>query len=262
MGRIFSIMSGKGGVGKSTLSTSLAEYYARIGNRVTLLDGDIGQRCADLMLNMQDQVVFDLGDVADKSCELEDALLPHPTLPNLFLLAAPQIMTVSDVKRKAVERIITNLSEQTDILLLDAPAGIGKGLKNLLGVTAEPVIVATPDDVSIRDAERLVALLRQAEEPRPSLVLNRVRPMWVRRGLLTPPDQLALALDLPLMGVIPESTKVYRALLRHDTALNCGDGRVEKAVEVIAARLLGAEAPLPEYAPSPMLRFFNRGGEA
>ena len=262
MGRIFSIMSGKGGVGKSTLSVSLAVYYARMGKRVVLLDGDIGQRCADLMLNVQDRVVYDLGDVADKTCELKEALLQHPALPILSLLAAPQIQTASDVKRKAMDQIITQLSEQSDILLLDAPAGIGKGLKNLLGATAEPVVVATPDDVSLRDAERLCALLMQMEEPRPSLVLNRVRPMWVRRGLIQPPAQLAAALDLPLMGVIPESAKICKALLRHETALDCGDRSVARAIEVIAARLLGADAPLPEYAPSAMLRFFNRGGEA
>ena len=127
VGRIYSIMSGKGGVGKSTLSSSLAVYYARMGKQVTLLDGDIGQRCADLMLNVQDRVVYDLGDVADKNCELKEALLPHPALPNLTLLAAPQMMTPSDVKRKAMDRIITDLAEASDILLLDAPAGIGKG---------------------------------------------------------------------------------------------------------------------------------------
>ena len=97
MGRIFSVMSGKGGVGKSTLSAALAEYYARMGNRVVLLDGDIGQRCADLMLNIQDRVVYDLGDVAEKNCELDQALLPHPSLSGLSLLAAPQMLTVSDV---------------------------------------------------------------------------------------------------------------------------------------------------------------------
>ncbi|MBQ7656410.1 MAG: P-loop NTPase [Clostridia bacterium] len=262
MGRIFSIMSGKGGVGKSTLSVSLAEFYARTGKTVVLLDGDIGQRCADLMLNVQDRVVYDLGDVADKTCKLEEALLPHPVLPTLSLLAAPQILTVSDVKRKAMDKIITQLSERSDILLLDAPAGIGKGLKNLLGTTAEPVVVVTPDDVCIRDAERLSALLSQMEEPRPSLVLNRVRPMWVRRRLIPSPEQIAQTLDMPLLGVIPESTKIYRALLRHETALDCGDKKVANAIEVIAARMLGADAPLPEYAPSAVLRFFNRGGEA
>ena len=262
MGRIFSVMSGKGGVGKSTLSAALAEYYARMGKRVVLMDGDIGQRCADLMLNVQDRVVYDLGDVAEMNCELDQALLQHPRLPALSLLAAPQMMAVSDVKRKAVGKIIASLSEQSDILLLDAPAGIGKGLKNLLGSTADPVIVATLDVVSIRDAERLSALLIQKEEPHPLLVLNRVRPMWVRKGLIPPPAQIAQYLDMPLMGVIPESVKIYKALLKHETPLNCGDKNVVDAVEVIAARLLGADAPLPEYAPSPMLRFFYRGGEA
>ena len=262
MGRIFSIMSGKGGVGKSTLSASLAEFYALNGKSVVLLDGDVGQRCADLMLNMQDQVIYDLGDLADKTCEMDQALLAHPALPNLSLLAAPQMLSASDLKRKMMGRIITQLSERTDILILDAPAGIGRGLKNLLGAAAEPVVVVTPDDVSIRDAERLSAMLKQLEEPHPSVVFNRVRPAWVRKGLMLPPEQLALSLDMPLMGVIPESPKIYQALLRHETALDCGDKKVASAIEVIAARLLGADAPLPEYAPSAMLRFFNRGGEA
>lgn len=261
MGRIFSIMSGKGGVGKSTLSATLAEFYARSGKKVALLDADVGQRCADLMFNMQDTIIYDLGDLVEKNCELQDALMPHPELPNLLLLAAPQIMSVSDVKHKAMDRIITQLAEETDILLLDAPAGIGKGLKNLLGATAEPVVVVTPDDVSIRDAERLSSLLSQNEEPHPSVVFNRVRPMWVRRGLIPPPEQLALSLDMPLMGVIPESEKIYKALLRHETALKCGDGKVVKAIEVTAARLLGADAPIPSYMPSAVLQFFARGGE-
>lgn len=258
MGRVFAIMSGKGGVGKSTLTAALAEFYARMGKTVALLDGDVGLRCADLMLNVQDRVIYDLGDLVDKTCDMDQALLQHPELPNLSLLAAPQAITVSEVKHKTMDRIITDLSQRTDILLLDAPAGLGKGLKNLLGSTAEPVIVATLDDVSLRDAERLSSLLSQREEPHPSLVLNRVRRSWVRRGLTPPPEQTAAALDMPLMGIIPESEKINLALLRHESALRCGDRRVVKAIEVIAARLLGADAPLPPYAPSAVLRFFNR----
>ena len=124
MGRVFAVMSGKGGVGKSTLSTALAEFYARQGKRVVLLDGDVGLRCADLMLNMQDRVIYDLGDLAEKNCEMDQALVAHPTLPNLRLLSAPQMMSASEVKKKAMGRIITRLSDETDVLLLDAPAGI------------------------------------------------------------------------------------------------------------------------------------------
>ena len=262
MGRIFAIMSGKGGVGKSTLSAALAEYYARRGKSVVLLDGDIGLRCADLMLNMQDRVIYDLGDLAEKNCERSQALVQHPQWPNLRLLAAPQMIHASDLKKKEVGRIITQLSEETDVLLLDAPAGVGRGLKNLLGAAAEPVIVATPDDVCLRDAERLSAMLFEKEEPRPVIVFNRVQKKLVRRGEMPAPAQMAQALDLPLMGVIPESPNIYRALLRHQSALACGDKKVVRAIEGLAARLLGEDAPLEAYASSPVLRFFTRGGEA
>ena len=262
MGRIFAIMSGKGGVGKSTLAASLAEYYARAGKTVALLDGDTGLRCADLMLDLQDQVIFDLGDLAEEACDMEQVMVHPAGLPTLSMLAAPQMMKPSDLKGKFMGRLITDLSEQTDIVILDAPAGIGRGLKNLLGAAAEPVIIATPDDVCVRDAEKLSALLTQREEPRPSIVFNRVQPRLVRRGLMAPPQALAEALDLPLMGVIPDSPKVYQALLNHQTALHCGDRQVEKAIEALAGRLLGADVPLPEYSMSPVLRFFHRGGDS
>lgn len=262
MGRIFAIMSGKGGVGKSTLSTALAEYYARQGKKVALLDGDVGLRCADLMMNMQDRILYDLGDVAEKACTLEEALVPRPDLPNLSLLAAPQMMNASDLKRTRMGNIITSLSAETDVLILDAPAGIGRGLKNLLGAAAEPVIMATPDDVSLRDAEKLGSLLSQREEPRPVIVFNRVQKKLVRRGEMKSPVQLAAMLDMPLMGVIPESPKIYLALLRNEGALHSGDPKVIRAIEVIAARLLGADAPIETYEKSPVLRFFARGGEA
>ena len=262
MCRIFAIMSGKGGVGKSTLAVSLAEFYALQGKRVVLLDGDMGLRCADLMLGLQDRVIFDLGDLADKNCRVEDVLVRRPDLPNLSLLAAPQMMSASDVKRKMMGRLITEISETADILLLDAPAGIGRGLKNLLGAAAEPVVVVTPDDVCLRDAERLSSLLSQRDEPHPVAVFNRVQKKLIRRGEMKPPAQLAKMLDMPLMGVIPESDKIYRALLRHESALRCGDSKVKNAIEVIAARLLGADAPMSDYGSSAVLRFFNRGGEA
>ena len=262
MGRIFAIMSGKGGVGKSTLAAALAEYYARSGKRVTLLDGDTGLRCVDLMLDLQNRVVYDLGDLAEKTCSMEQAMVSPPSLPNLRLLAAPQLMKPSDLKSKDMGRIITQLADQMDVLLLDAPAGIGRGLKNLLGAAAEPVVVATADDISVRDAERLGAVLSQREEPHPGIVFNRVSRKLIRRGEMTPPDRLALALDMPLMGILPESERVYRALLRHQTALHCGDPAVESEIENIGQRLLGQDVALPSYAPSAMLRFFAKRGES
>lgn len=262
MSKIFAIMSGKGGVGKSTVSAALAELYARQGLKVTLVDGDVGLRCADLMLGMQDRVVYDLGDWTQSACTPEQALAAVPGLPTLTLLAAPQMLRPSDMKGKEIERVVSWLARRQDVVLIDAPAGIGRGLKNLLLEKAQPVIVATPDDVSIRDAERLTALLTEkGMDAHPGLVLNRVSRRLVRRGEMLPPQQLAAALDLPLTGVIPESEGIYRALLRHETALHAGDEAVARAMETLGSRLLGADTPLPAYRPSPILRFFAKGGD-
>lgn len=262
MGRIFAIMSGKGGVGKSTLAAALAECYAKQDMRTVLLDGDVGLRCADLMLGMQDRVIYDLGDLAEKNCQPEQALVRHPKLSSLSLVAAPQMISASDMKRKEIGRIITQLSDSTDVLIIDAPAGIGRSLKNLLGAAAEPVIVATPDDVCLRDAERLNLLLTQREEPRPVVVFNRVNKKLVRLGEMRTPAQMAATLDIPLMGAVPESPKVYRALLHHRGALHCGDYNVIEAIEHIAARLMGEDVPQERYKPSAFLSFFMEGGEA
>jgi septum site-determining protein MinD len=227
-----------------------------------LLDGDVGLRCADLLLGMQDRVIYDLGDLAEKNCPLEQAMVRHPSLPSLSLVAAPQMISASDLKRKAMGRVITELSDNADVLIIDAPAGIGRSLKNLLGAAAEPVIVATPDDVCLRDAERLSLLLTQREEPRPVVVFNRVSKKLVRLGEMRTPAQLAATLDMPLMGAIPDSPKVYRALLRRQGALHCGDPEVVSAIEHIAARLMGKDVPQERYKPSAFLRFFSKGGEA
>lgn len=260
MGKVFAIMSGKGGVGKSTVAAALGQYYAASGLSAVVLDGDTGLRCADLMLGAQDQVLYDLGDVIEKKCELEQALVNVSGVERLEMLAAPQMMKPSDLKPKNVGRLVEILSEKKDVVILDAPAGIGRGLKNLLGAAAEPLIVATPDDVSVRDAEKLGMLLNEREEPRPALVFNRVDRALVRRGEMAAPAALAQALDMPLMGILPDSRNVYRALLRRKRVMECGDEQFIRAVGILAERMLGREAALPVYEVSPILRFFNRGG--
>lgn len=260
MSRIFTLMSGKGGVGKSTLSAALALYYARQGMKCVLMDGDIGLRCADLMLNMQDQVIYDLGDLCTAQCTLEQALIRCPDAPNLSLLAAPQLMRASEFKSREMADVVCRVAAEQDIVLLDAPAGVGRSLKNLLGAESRPVIVATPDDVSLRDAERLGMLLAERGEPHPGIIFNRVSRDLVRRGKMMPPQALATAVDMPLLGIVPESPLIYQALLGHLNPLDCGDPRIAEAIENIASRLLGAAVPFPEYRPSALLRFFSKGG--
>lgn len=262
MGRIFAIMSGKGGVGKSTISAALAECYARRGKKVALLDGDTGLRCMDLMLGMQDRVVFDLGDLVEDKCPLDQALILHPQIPNLFLLAAPQMLRPSDVKAKKMKKIIDTLAVRHDIVILDAPAGIGRGWKNILNPQADSIIVVTPDDVSIRDAEKMSSLLAERGKMHSGLIVNRVNKKLIRRGEMLPPDRIAVHLDMTLMGALPESGEVYRALLQQKTAMCCNDEKVVQAIRCLADRLMGQNVPLPEYSPSAIWKFIHRGGEA
>lgn len=152
MGKSILITSGKGGVGKSTVSSALAVLLARRGKRVVLVDADVGLRCADLMLDMQDRVVYDMGDLLSGTVSLQDALVPCKELPGLKLLAAPQMISAGDIAKKDMRKLIGCLRDRYDFVLMDCPAGIGRSMKNVLGCADETIIVSTMDDVCIRDA--------------------------------------------------------------------------------------------------------------
>lgn len=260
MGKSYVIASGKGGVGKSTLAAALACSLAKRMVSVALVDADTGLRCADLLLGMENKVVFDLGDVLKGECKLVRALIRHPEFPRLSLLAAPQLMRAGEIHPMQMKMVIKKLHALFDVILIDAPAGLGRNLSNVLGAGEEYILVATPDDVSLRDAEKMSSLLMQKDAPHPFLVLNRLNRRLIRRGSMLPPDIIAASLDMPLLGVIPESAAVYEALLEHRTAAQCDDKRVVREMDNIAMRLLGADIPLARYHKSPVVSFFTQGG--
>ncbi len=260
MGKAFMIASGKGGVGKSTLAAALAVTFARQDVSCILIDADAGLRCADLLLDLQDHVVFDLQDLASGECTADQALVQHPLYPSLWLLAAPQLVKASDMRAKEIRRAVELLKQQADVVLLDCPAGLGRNLKNVLGSADQTLLVATPDDVSVRDIQRMDYLLGERGEARPGLILNRVSKKLIHLSEMQPPHIIAESLDLPLLGVLPESQAIYRALLQRKTAADCADAAVRNALQNIAMRMLGAQIPLPHYRKSAVRSFFSRGG--
>ena len=262
MGKAILITSGKGGVGKSTLAAAIAVDLARRGRRTVLVDADIGLRCADLMLNMQDRVVYDLGDILDGSVHTERALSLCPDVPGLKLLAAPQMMTAGEISGKDMRKLVARLKEKNDYVVIDCPAGIGRSTKNVLGCADETVIVCTMDDVSLRDAERLSGLLTKDREAHPFVVFNKTELSLITSGAVPMPKDLALALDMPLLGVIPFSMEVARSVYEHRTALTCTKAHVNRAIENICRRLTGESVPLPEYRLSLRARLRRKGGEA
>lgn len=247
MGKAYLILSGKGGVGKTTIATSLALVLSRRGLSVALVDADVGLRCADQLLNLQDEVVYDLSDVLEKRCLMRRAYTCRPEQEKLCLLSAPQILAPSDIERKEMNRLLSRLTTQFDIVLIDCPAGLGRGLKNVWECADEALLVATPDDACLRDAERVTALLFEKQGLRPLLVLNRVSHFLVWEGEVRKPADIADGLDLPLLAVIPENQEVYRALLKHKTAAECASRAVRRAFDIAADRLLCMDRKLPRY---------------
>ena len=251
MAQTWLIASGKGGVGKSTITAALGQALARRGRSVCIVDADIGLRDQDVLLGLQDHVVYDLMDVLNKRCPVERALITLPGQKRLSLLPAAQFARVKDVDLKAFRKLLAHLDIRFDVVLIDCPAGLEKGLRNVLAATgAGALIVATPDDVCLRDAERVVSLLRAREDKDgrrdARLIVNRLMPDLIRAGEMMPAQAAAQTLELPLAGEIPQDAAVYRAQLRGVSLMDC-DCEAARALGRIAARLDGEQPPLPGY---------------
>ena len=185
MGTAWIIASGKGGVGKSTLSACLGMEIARNGQRVCIVDADIGLRDQDVLLGVQDCIVYDILDVANGICPVDDALVvPKPdALPNLSLLPASQFARAKELEAKAFRKILRTLKSNFDHVLIDAPAGIERSLRGLLSNEInECVLVCTPDDVCIRNAERTASVLRKKGLTAQRVIVNRLNPDYIRLG--------------------------------------------------------------------------------
>ena len=256
MSRSILIASGKGGVGKSVFNANLGAALAGAGASVLIVDADIGLRSQDALLGLENLVIYDLIDVAEKECTLDMALLECPAVPGLTLLPAAQFARVKALDSGRLRKILRTLKANHDYVLIDAPAGIEKGLRNLMNAgTDESILLVTPDDICIRDAERTAQIFDGKDLPRPRLVVNRLDNELVSRREMISARVIADTLDLSLLGEIPEDPAVYRSILRHKLLLDF-DCPARSAVLRIASRLQGNPVPFPEIGKAriPLLR--------
>lgn len=261
MSKVWLIASGKGGVGKSTLTANLGIALSRMGRRVCIVDADVGLRDQDAILGLADRVVYDVLDVIDKKCTLKQALIQPEGCKTLRLLPAAQFARCKQLDCKGFARIITELKYSCDEVLIDCPAGIEKGLRAAMRSDAdETVLVCTPDDVCIRNAERTAALLADRQLPRPRLIVNRLSSGLIRAGEMYSARVVSETLDLQLLGEVPEDQTVYRALLTHHNLLDL-DSMASSAILRIARRMTGDDVPLPAYGTETVpwyKRLFNK----
>lgn len=244
MGRSMVLTSGKGGVGKSTLCANLALALAKRGRRVLLLDADTGLRSQDLLLGLQDHIVYDLTDAAQGVCRLKQAIVKSREQEGLHLMAAAQNRDCASVTPQQMKALVKKLCTQYDEVLIDCPAGLDRGFHTAIAGAGSALLVAQEDPVCRRDAERLISLLHQAGVDSCRLLVNRMT--WQRGQSTTARAQeLAEALHLPLLGVVPEDAAAGQCAREGRLLCAQGDAPAAQAIDRIAGRLLGEESEIP-----------------
>ena len=247
MSLCYAVASGKGGVGKSALAANLGAALASLGNRVIIVDADIGLRSQDALLALEDHVVYDLLDLAGGECLLQQAVLRCPSCPSLHLLPAAQFARVKALDPKRFRRIITSLRDLYDYILIDCPAGIERGLRNVLNAGVDHVIlVTTPDNISLRSVERARQTAEKKKAANISLIVNRIDSLLVSSGEMMSAKTVSSVIDLPLLGEIPEDPAVNRSSLQHRLFIDF-DCPARTAVMHIALRMTGQDVPFPGF---------------
>ena len=243
--RYILICSGKGGVGKTTLTANLGIALAKQGAKTAVLDADFGLRNLDLLLGLENRIIYTAQEVLAGSCRLEQALVKHKQEPNLALLPAGNPRMLEWLTPEDMGKIATMLGESFDYVLIDAPAGIEGGFKNAMAAAKEAIVVTTPEVSAVRDADRVIGLLN-AEGVKPiQLVLNRVRPKMMANQEMLSVSDVTDILALPLLGLVLEDEQVIVSTNRGEPlTLNGTNSPAARAYTNVAKRLLGEEVPL------------------
>jgi len=208
MSRIIVVTSGKGGVGKTTTTANLSMTLARRGRKVAVVDADFGLRNLDLLLGLENRVVYTAVDVLSGQCRLEQALVKDKRQPNLVLLPAAQNRTKDAVNPDQMKQLVMALAQTYEYVFVDCPAGIEMGFQNAIAAAKEAVIVTTPEIAAVRDADRVVGLLEANNIKKIQLVVNRIRPAMVQANDMMSVEDVQEILAIPLIGVVPDDERV------------------------------------------------------
>ncbi len=243
MGQVIVVTSGKGGVGKTTTTANLGTALALLGKKVVLMDADIGLRNLDVVMGLENRIVYDLVDVVEGYCRLKQALIKDKRFENLYLLPAAQTKDKSAVNPEQMKALTEEMKKEFDFVIIDCPAGIEQGFKNAIAGAEKAVIVTTPEVSAVRDADRIIGLLEAAEMPPPVLIVNRIRPQMVKRGDMMDIDDILEILAIGLLGIVPDDESIVVSTNRGEPAV-MGQSKAGEAYRNIARRLLGEEVPL------------------
>ncbi|KKC30017.1 septum formation inhibitor-activating ATPase [Caldanaerobacter subterraneus subsp. pacificus DSM 12653] len=238
------ITSGKGGVGKTTTTANIGTYLAMKGYKVALVDTDIGLRNLDVVMGLENRIVYDIVDVVEGQCRLKQALIRDKRFDTLYLLPAAQTRDKTAVTPEQMRKLIQDLKEEFDYILVDCPAGIEQGFKNAIAGADRAIVVTTPEVSAVRDADRIIGLLEAAELHNPLLVINRIKMDMVKRGDMMDIEDIIDILAIDLLGVIPDDENIIISTNKGEPIVLDEKSLASQAYRNLVERFLDRNVPL------------------
>lgn len=242
MGEVIVITSGKGGVGKTTSTANIGAGLSQLDKKVIIVDTDLGLRNLDVVMGLENLIVYNLVDVIEGNCRLKQALIRDKRYENLYLLPSAQTKDKTAITPGQMKKLTSELREEYDYVLLDCPAGIEQGFQNAIAGADRAIVVTTPEVSAIRDADRIIGLLETNQIKRIDLIINRIRMDMVQKGDMMSVDDVTEILAVPLIGAIPDDKQIVISTNQGETVI--GSGVISgKVYENICKRILGVEVP-------------------
>jgi septum site-determining protein MinD len=257
--KVITVASGKGGVGKTTTVANIAVALAARGQKVTCIDGDIGLRNLDVVLGLENRIVYDLVDVIEGRCRLRQAMIRDKRLSELYLIPAAQTRDKTAVSPSDMVRLCDELRSEVDWIIIDSPAGIERGFKNAVAAADRVLVMTNPEVSAVRDADRVIGLLEADGKGPASLIINRLNPAMVKRGDMLSVEDVLDLLAIDLIGIVPEDENVIVASNKGQPLALDDKSKAGQAFQHIARRLLGEKVAFLDFnTPNVFQRLLGR----
>ncbi len=261
-GKVVTISSGKGGVGKTTATANLGISLASLGKKVVVIDADIGLRNLDVIMGLENRIVYDLVDIVEGRSKLRQAMIKHKKFDQLFLIPAAQTRDKMAVSPDDMVQLADQLREDFDFILIDSPAGIERGFRNALAPADEVLIVTNPEVSAVRDADRIIGLIEAADKGPGKLIINRLKTELVKKGEMLSSEDVYDILGLTIIGIIPEDELVLSASNSGVPVTLNLSSKAGLAFNNVARRIVGEDVPFLNLDDSPgllrrLLRFIE-----
>jgi len=251
MGQIITITSGKGGVGKSTTTANISSALAKNGKKVVAIDFDIGLRNLDMILGLENRIVYDVVDVMEGNCNLAQAIIKDKRIPNLHFIPASQTKDKNVLNKEKVKKLLDDLKKEFDYVLIDSPAGIESGFEHSIFLADRAIVVTTPEISAVRDADRVIGIIDaksqkaiDGKEVEKHIIVNRIKPELVEKGDMLSVEDVLHILSLPLIGVVPDTEEIVSSTNLGEPIVHNEKSLAGEAFRRIAKRIEGEDVPL------------------